>query len=325
MKKLLLLLIAFLVFCSHDMFLKLDNYFLKPNTSAIIKLYNGTFDKSENVITRNRMIDVSLTGNGIKTQVDTSQWSEKDSMTILSFETGDAGTWVAGVSTRPRNIEMAAKDFNEYLEHDGVLDMLKWRKENDALDDDAIEKYSKHVKTIFQVGDKTSSDWQTELGYPIEFVPQSNPYEAKKGDEIKIKLIWQGKPLSNQLVYIGTAVPTHNHDHDSDANHSHDHDNDAEKSHHHHSTNQLRTDGNGILNLKLNKEGVWHLRTIHLVQSKEEGLTHESNWATLTFELGHGHIHEAHEHASTGIPSYVYWVGSLVLLIGLFLWFNRKN
>lgn len=46
------------------MFLKLDSYFLEPDKPALIRLYNGTFDKSDNVIDRNRMADVSLVGGG---------------------------------------------------------------------------------------------------------------------------------------------------------------------------------------------------------------------------------------------------------------------
>ena len=193
MKKLLFLLIALVLFSSHDMYLKLDTYFLDSQTTASIKLFNGTFDKSENTIDRNRMVDVSLVGNGNRTQVDSSQWSELDGATILNFTTGGAGTWVAGVSTRPRNIEMAAADFNKYLEHDGVLDMLEWRKTNNALDQDAVEKYSKHVKTIFQVGSQRTDDWKTILGYPIEFIPLGNPYTLKAGDELQVKLLWQGR------------------------------------------------------------------------------------------------------------------------------------
>ena len=133
------------------MFLKMDNYFLDPNTNAAIQLFNGTFEKSENVIDRNRMLDMSLVGNGQRIQVDSAQWTEKDSITFLNFKTGGPGTWVAGVSTAAKNIALDAKSFNDYLEHDGVVDMLEWRKENNALDHDAVEKYSKHVKTIFQV------------------------------------------------------------------------------------------------------------------------------------------------------------------------------
>lgn len=46
MKKIPLALIAFVIFSSHDMFLKMDTYFLQSDESATIKLFNGTFDKS---------------------------------------------------------------------------------------------------------------------------------------------------------------------------------------------------------------------------------------------------------------------------------------
>lgn len=332
------------------MYLKLDTFFLEPNQNATIQLFNGTFDKSENVIDRDRMIDASLLGNGERFKVPENQWSEKDSITFLNFKTGEAGTWVAGVSTKPRNIEMGAEAFNGYLRHDGVLDMLKWREENDALDKDAVEKYSKHVKAIFQVGDKTSEDWKTVLGYPIEFVPLSNPYENHTGDQLEVKLLFGGKPLANQLVYANYKVTanhhshseeenghshkgsahnhegeahshddaeahTHNeevHSHDKGEKHSHSHEKaEAEHTHSHdggepHSHEeeehkddhvhtegqQLRTDANGIVTVDLTADGIYYLRTIYLAHSEEEGLTHESNWATLTFEVVHGHSHE---------------------------------
>ncbi len=59
------------------MYLKMDTYFLEPGAKAKILLYNGTFEKSDNVITLDRMIDASLVGNGERTTTDTAQWSEK--------------------------------------------------------------------------------------------------------------------------------------------------------------------------------------------------------------------------------------------------------
>ena len=360
MKKTIFLAVAFLIFSSHDMYLKMGTYFLQPNTPSTIKLFNGTFDKSENVITRNRMNDVSLVGNGTRSKVDTSQWSEINNITVLNFTTGEAGTWIAGVSTNPNNIEISAKEFNEYLEHDGVLDMLDWRKQNNALDQDAVEKYSKHVKTIFQVGDKKTDDWQTVLGYPIEFVPMSNPYDAHAGDNLSVKLLWKGQPLPNQLVYVGSDAEGHGHSHESgdahsheaehehsdrhehdhdeahahdhDAGHSHDHDAETEEAHHHDAT-QLRTDANGIVTMSLSNEGQWYLRTIYMEQVEEAGLTHESNWATLTFEVGHGHSHtdgeHTHEdgttHSHGGIPAWAYWIGGLLLAGLLFFVLRRKT
>ncbi len=339
MKKTFFLLLALVLFSSHDMYLKLDTYFLSPDSPASIQLFNGTFDKSDNTIARDRMVDVSLVGNGRRISVDTTQWSEKDGITFLNFTTGKAATWVAGVSTRPRNIELAAADFNNYLEHDGVLDMLDWRKNNNALDQDAVEKYSKHVKTIFQVGDQLTNDWQTELGYPIEFIPLSNPYDLHPGHSMQVKLLLNGKPLVNQLVYAGSKETVHNHEsdhvHDDETAHDHPHDHpgeEAEAEHHHQDLTQLRTDAQGNITLNITHQGIWYLRTIYLVQSEEDGLTHESNWATLTFEIGEGHSHShdesEHSHSeedSFGLPSYVYWIGSLLLVGVLFFFFNRKR
>lgn len=335
MKKRFLLIGALLLFSSHDMYLKLDSYFLEPNTRAEIQLFNGTFEKSENVITRDRMLDVSLVGNGERTAVDPSQWGERDSITTLGFTTGESGTWVAGVSTAARNIEMNAADFNNYLEHDGILDMLTWRKENNAMDLPAVEKYSKHVKTIFQVGDKTTEDWKTVLGYPIEFIPLENPYDLHPGHTLSVQLLFDGEPMAEQLVYVGMAAgggeSESGHTHPEGSDHQHEHADAAEADHSHtEETTQLRTDAEGIAKVFLPAKGTWYLRTIHLVPSEETGLTHESNWATLSFAIGDGHSHAHEENPQShqyneGVPSYIYWIGSLLFVAVLFFWFNRKK
>lgn len=319
MKRILAVLVVVLVLSGHDMYLKPDHYFLDPNTPSVVALYNGTFEKSENVIDRDRMLDVSIVGNGQRITVDTSAWVEKDDITYLNFTTGAAGTWVAGVSTKPRTLGMSATDFNEYLEHDGVLDMLALRNENGTLADSAIERYSKHVKTIFQVGDELSDDYQTELGYPIEFVLLDNPYDIHPGHTLPVKLLFQQQPLANQLVYAGLAAEgEHTHADDESGDHQHD------------ALQQFRTDEHGMLDLPVSAEGIWYLRTIHLAASAEEGLTHESHWATVTFAVGEGHSHE-HEAADEehshdeGLPVYIYVILSVLIIGVLFFWFNRKK
>ncbi len=383
MKKNLLFLLLVLLLCSHDMYLKLDSYFLPPDTQSQIQLFNGTFEKSENVIDRDRMMDASLVGNNNRITITEDQWTEMDSITYLNFTTGKAGTWVAGVSTKARNIEMAAQAFNDYLEHDGVQDMLESRRENNLLEQNAVEKYSKHVKVIFQVGDSTTGDWSKPLGYPIEFIPQSNPYELHTGDGIVVKLLRDGNPLVDQLVYAdskpsnnshshevseemhshGNEKPhshgqadnhkeqgdshehphthddgqQHSHDHEHDAaqqedNHEHEHGdtvsngNDATEKHTHTTGQELRTNESGEVTVKLNADGIYYLRTIHLVNTEEEGLTHESNWATLTFEIAHSHENEhSHEHDDEGIPMWIFITASIIIVGGLFFFFNRKK
>ena len=184
----LYLLIASIVLCGHDLYVKMETYFLQPNQEAILSLYNGTFEKSENIITRDRMLDASIVGHGQRIITPPENWKDQDStITQLSFNTGEAGTYVAGVSTQARNIELTADKFNSYLEHDGVLDILEQRTQDGSLDQDAVESYQKHVKAVYQVGDTKTDDWSTVFGYPIEFVPRENPYEKSSGEFKKNK------------------------------------------------------------------------------------------------------------------------------------------
>ena len=254
---------------AHDMFLKFSSYFLEPDTDATIALINGTFDKSENAIARDRMLDVSIVGPAKEvTHPDLSHWWEKDNTTWLDFQTGEAGTYVIGVSTAARDIELSAEDFNTYLEHDGVMDVLEARKKAGTLDEPALELYSKHVKAIYQVGDTRSSAYSHILGYPIEIVPRQNPYDLQKGDALDVLVLRNGKPVANQLVYASHAG-YHGHD-DTGA---------------HIEAVTTRTDEAGMAHIELNEEGVWYVRLIHMVEHPDPKIDYESNWATLTFEI----------------------------------------
>lgn len=336
----LYLLLAFIVLCSHDLYIKMDNYFLKPNQEATLSLYNGTFKKSENTITRDRILDASLLFQGKRLNIDPSQWTDKDStITQFNFTPIESGTYVAGVSTKARNIELTAEKFNSYLEHDGVLDILKERTDNNLLDQDAIESYEKHVKAIYQVGDMKTNDWSTALGYPIEFVPQANPYEKYTGEELDVQLLLDGRPLANQLVYADYIKVSHNHDHGHDHKHDgHEHSHDDEHKHSHddgddhtHTANQqLRTNDQGMVTVNLPEDGIYYLRTIHMVNiTDSDELTHRSKWATLTFEVTHKHDSNTHKHDDhdheVGIPTWIFVVGSLLIIGLLFLVFRKKN
>ena len=333
MKRLVPVLLILLLFSSHDMFLKLDQYLLEPNAKTTIALYNGTYELSDNVITRDRMQEVSVVANGQRTRIDSSEWYEKDKTTYLNLTTGEAGTYVVGVSTKARDFGQSAESFNGYLEHDGVLDMLEQRKQNGTLGDSAVERYSKHVKTIFQVGDERTDNYKTQLGYPIEFVLLDNPYDMHPGHALRVKLLFNQQPLANQLVYLGREGSGHTHTHDG-STHSHDEDG----GHNHDDLIQLRTNVNGRLKVPISSEGIYYLKTIHLVENNEEGLTHESNWATVTFAIAdcghdldhehsddHGHSHDHDHDHDEGIPTYIWVIISILLIAILYLLFDRKK
>ena len=263
---------------AHTLFLKLDSFFLEPNSTAMVALLNGDFDKSENAIARDRMLDVSVVGPGGVARPPESAWRDSavfhwspDSVdtALLKFETGEPGTYLIGVSTAARVIELSAEDFNEYLVHDGITDLIRQREAAGKSNEDATERYGKHVKALVQVGDARSGQWGHELGYPVELMPLANPYELGVGDQLRVRFLRAGEPVANQLVY---------------ANHEHNHAHDAAGEHVEAVT--TRTDGDGVAAIPLSGRGRWYVRTIHMVETTDEAdVDYESNWATLTFEV----------------------------------------
>jgi len=171
MKRILTALILFFILSSHELFLKSDSYYLEKNSDVELYLFNGTFDKSENVITRDRIINPQIIGPNFNFRPSNADYYDNDEVTYLKFKTGNSGTYIAGISTKPRAIELSGKDFTNYLEHEDLTEIIASRKNKGISDKKALEKYSKHVKAILQVDQKRSDNFSTELNYPIEFIP----------------------------------------------------------------------------------------------------------------------------------------------------------
>lgn len=264
MKRILTLITLFLLLSSHELFLKSDTYFLNKDSQVELYLFNGTFDQSENVITRDRIINSQIIGPDYNFKPTSDDYYDKGEVTYLKFNTGKAGTYVAGISTKPRAIKLSGKDFMDYLEHEGLTEVISNRKNNGITNKTANEKYSKHVKAILQVGENRTDNFSIELNYPIEFIPLKNPYKLSIGDEMSFKLLYEGKPLGNQTVHVSSRRNLDVKDGEETS---------------------LKTNKEGEVSFTVSNEGHWYIATIHMLESNEENFDYESNWATLTFEV----------------------------------------
>jgi hypothetical protein len=264
MKRTPILVFLLVLLSSHELFLKSDSYVLKSNSPAELYLFNGTFVESENIITRDRIIDAHIFGPNYHLLPQEKDYYDNDNITFIKWHSGNPGTYVAGVSTLPRIIKLTASEFDEYLKHEGLISTIEDRKTKGLSEQPATEKYSKHVKAILQVEKLKTNDYENVIGYPIEFIPLSNPYSLSVGDVLVVKLIFRGSPLSNQVVHVGHKASSHNQ-------------NVVEK--------EYKTDQKGELSFTLEEKGKWYVASIYIVESDEEGIDYESNWATLTFEV----------------------------------------
>lgn len=255
-------LALFMSVFAHDLFLKTDSYFLEPNSKFTVQIMNGTFQASEGAVSFARLNDVSVISDGKRVHPLETDFTKNETTAFMNLRTGAAGTYVIGLSTKTREIALKAEEFNAYLKEDGLPDTLEERRKTGELEKDAKERYAKHVKAILQVGKKQTDDFKTVLGYPVELVPQQNPYKLKKGDTIEILCLKDGKPLAGQVVLAGreekgkmTAAP------------------------------DLRSDKNGIFKLRLDGAGKWYVKFINMAKLDDPNLNYESKWTTLTFEI----------------------------------------
>ena len=249
---------------AHDFFFRLDDYFVKPESTIKVRALNGTFSSSENSITRDRLSDLSVVSAAGREHPDTVGWSFAGDTSVLTVHIGRPGTYVIGASLRPRLIELKAKEFNQYLDEDGIPDVLAERRKKNELERDATERYSKHIKAIVQAGTARTGDFSAVLGYPAEIVPLDNPYSLRVGSNIRVRAMVDGRAVPNQLVVAGGRNARGGRF--------------AEQ--------KVRTDASGVALVKLSSAGQWYVKFIRMLPNTSPGkFDYESKWATLTFAI----------------------------------------
>ncbi len=83
---------------------------------------------------------------------------------------GDEGTSMVIFASKPKFIALKAKEFNEYLEEEGIDDIAELREKRKELNKPARELYSRCAKTILQTGILTEDISQTAMGMEYELV-----------------------------------------------------------------------------------------------------------------------------------------------------------
>lgn len=259
---LVLVMVAATVLMAHDLFLKLETYFVPPNTAVRVAVLNGTFSTSEGPVAPRRLLDLSMVGPSQRRSIPRESWKPAGDTTWLSVQTGAPGTYVIGASLSPSQIALSGEDFNGYLKEDGIPDVLNARTLNGELGKPVRERYHKHVKAILQVGDTRTDAFGAVLGYPAEIVPLANPYGTPIGDTLAVRALVDGKPVANQLVIAGGER-------------------DGQKM----EETRTRSDSAGVARFALSGAGKWYIKFIHMVPVTGDSVNYESKWATLTFQV----------------------------------------
>lgn len=204
-------------------------------------------------------VDFSVSGPAGRTPV--AGFVGDDPAAVLVART--PGLHLIGYHSQRSYVSLAAGRFNAYLEAEGLDAVSETRRGRGESAANGRELYSRCAKSLVSVASSVGSPgFDRVLGYPLELIPRTNPYELAPGGSLPLALNYQGKPIAGVLVVAFTAEQP------------------AQRL-------RARTDARGEVRLQLDRPGRWLVKAVHMIELPDSSpiADWESFWASLTFQL----------------------------------------
>ncbi len=170
----------------------------------------------------------------------------------LTVKADQEGTYLLAMQSNAAFIEMAGKEFNEYLKEDGLDNILAERTKLNQLEKPSKEFYSRYAKLMVQVGEKTDDTYKKKIGLRYEIVPDHNPYTLKTGDHLQCKVYYEGKPAAHTLVKVWSRINNTTF------------------------LQNIYTESDGSIRFPISTSGSWMVSSVKMIKSEKEGADYHS-------------------------------------------------
>ena len=113
------------------------------------------------------------------------------------------GTHLIAIDSHPSQIELEAGRFQAYLHDEGLDYVVKAREAAGTASTPGRERYRRNIKTLVTAGTPGASGdrvFSRITGQRMEIVPQSDPQLLAAGQDLRVQVLFDGKPLANALV-----------------------------------------------------------------------------------------------------------------------------
>jgi uncharacterized GH25 family protein len=263
MKKLTatLFIIAFAVLAqAHEFWLLPKKFRYKAGEEIKIDLMAGEgFEGEFWDLKRNKVEKLELHRlNGVKELTKEVKLTEGNN---LSYKADLGGTYLFTLKSNDAYNELEGKEFNSYLEEDGLDYILEQRKKSNSLDKKSTEYYTRFAKLLVQSGDRTDNTHKKVVGLKYEIVPEQNPYNLKVGDYMTCKILYAGQPAPHSLVKVWNRVRDTSF------------------------MQNIYTENDGTIRFPISAAGPWMVSSVRMIASEKEGAEYHSLWASLVFGI----------------------------------------
>ena len=229
----------------------------------------SVFPAADSFTVPERVSAVRLVGPATDVAIPPPYRREGDSLAADITAPSGAGTYVGVFAIKPRTAEKSAAVFEEHLKHQGLSQIAADRRARGEAGKAARERYSRYGKTLISVGSEGDRSAATRpIGLKIELVPLVDPTSLNAGSRLRLRLLFDGKPLPGALagaIYAGADVPPDSW------------------------LLTAITDARGEVEFSLDHQGPWLIRAVTMQrrenESGPEAADWETYWASLTFRL----------------------------------------
>lgn len=174
------------------------------------------------------------------------------------------GLYLLSYHSHPSKLNLDARRFEAYLREEGLESIIQLRADRQQSDELGRERFVRCAKSLIVAGDGGGDGFDTILELPLEVVPERNPQLLHAGDLLSVKILHEGKPLSNALVHARNTFDPAN-------------------------PVSARTDAAGRVEIKLDCHGMWMVSCVCMTEVKDDSdVDWESCWASLTFQIEQG-------------------------------------
>lgn len=169
------------------------------------------------------------------------------------------GSLVVAMRTNSASTELPGDEFNQYLEEEGLNNVLALREKFGLMDAPGHEIFSRCAKSIILV-DEQSQGYDQQMDLPLELVPRTDPLHASTQVPLDLQLLFHGQPLAGALVKAQLkADPV------------------VELT--------ARSNAQGMVSFDLMEPGLWLFNAVHMEPSGDDSADWESLWSSLTIDL----------------------------------------
>ena len=244
---------------AHEFWLNPDKFIYKRTEKINVKFLVGENFEGDNWQGNNQRIkSLKIYYDGVSDDL-TPVVTEAAGDSIEYFMI-DEGTNLIAFNSNNSYINLEPGKFNEYLEEDGLLNALEYRKQNNEMGCNGREFYQRCAKTLVQIGEIKDQSFGIVTSMPIDIIPSSNPYQLKNKEQLRVKIYYQGSPLPNALIKIWHRVKNKT------------------------GKKELKTDSKGEIVFPVSTNGKWMISTVRMERLFDNPICDwQSYWGSLTW------------------------------------------